>query len=190
MASSFLLIALLTVATCIDVRRRRIPNRLTYSGILLGLGLSALATLAGVDREAEESVLAARLGVASWSDSWIGCCACGGIMLAGYVLFPGAIGGGDLKLLALMGAFLGLHGGLEALLWTMVLAGCMAVVKLIWQAGAWELIRRGTRWIWSRVRRQATVEPPLAAWRHDLYLSPAALAATLLVLGNERWHWW
>jgi len=190
MASAAVLIVLLLVAAYTDIRWRRIPNRLTYSGIVLGLAVSSLASCVGMDREASESVLATRLGIVSWSDSWIGCFACGGIMLAGYVFFPGAIGGGDLKLLAMMGAFLGLHAGLESLLWTMVLSGCLAVVILIWQVGAWSLLGLIVRMIGALLtwRRPAVEHWP--ALQQDLFLSPSALAATLLVAANGWYHWW
>jgi len=190
MASAAVLVVFLLVAAYTDIRWRRIPNRVTYSGILLGLALSSVASGVGIDRESSESVLAARLGIASWSDSWIGCFACGGIMLAGYVFFPGAIGGGDLKLLAMMGAFLGLHAGLESLLWTMVLSGCLALVILIWQVGAWSLLGFAVRSVGSllRWRRPSTENWP--ALKQDLFLSPSALAATLLVLANGWFRWW
>lgn len=190
MASAAILTVLLSVASYFDVRWRRIPNRLTYSGLLLGLALSGLATAAGLDREADDSPAVRRLGVVSLSDSLSGCLACGGIMLAGYVLFPGAIGGGDLKLLAMTGAFLGVQAGLEALLWTMVLSGCLALIVLIWQAGAVALTLAVLRAIGAVLRGR---RPTIADWpvmKTDLFLSPSALAAALLVIANEHLHWW
>lgn len=190
MVGTATLTILLVIATVVDVRSRRIPNWLTYTGTVLGLLLSGLASGFSIDRDAGESVWAVRLGLVAWQDSLIGCLACGGIMLAGYVLFPGAIGGGDLKLLAMMGAFLGLHSGLEALLWTMVLSGCLAVIVLIWHVGAWTLLAALGRAIWSLVRGRW---PDRATWpvmQTDLYLSPSALAAALLVRANESMGWW
>lgn len=190
MVSATLLLIFLLIAAYTDVRWRRIPNRLTYSGILSGLALSMIASCAGWDRDATDFSGAATWGIAPWSDSWIGCFACGAIMLAGYVVFPGAVGGGDLKLLAMMGAFLGLHAGLEALLWTMVLGGCMAAIVVIWQVGIGNIVRAGLRALWALARWQRPASTGWPALRQDLFLSPSALAATLLVVANNHFHWW
>jgi prepilin peptidase CpaA len=61
--------------------------------------------------------------------------ACGLLMLICFVLFN--IGGGDVKLVAMMGAFLGLERGLEAMLWTFVVGGAAGLAVLIWRVGMW-----------------------------------------------------
>lgn len=107
---SILLVLLLVVAVYFDVRARRIPNLLTFCGMLLGLISSGLA---GGWKGMEQSILgllvAAIIGFCFWSAH--------------------LIGGGDHKLLMAVGAFVGypqimtimaavaLVGGLQALLW-------------------------------------------------------------------------
>ena len=90
-----------------DVRTRRIPNALTISGLAVGLGLRALA------------------GGAALLDGVLGA----GVMFV--VLVPlfamGGVGGGDVKLLIAVGAFLGLKGAMIGLLATAVFGGVMAV---------------------------------------------------------------
>ena len=55
-------------------------------------------------------------------------------MIVCFVFFPG-IGGGDVKLMAMVGALLGTYDGLEALLWTFVLAACFGLIVLVWRVG-------------------------------------------------------
>ena len=39
----------------------------------------------------------------------------------------------------MLGAMLGPEKGIEAMLWTFVLGGCMALIVLIWRVGPWRL---------------------------------------------------
>src|SRR5438270_468124 len=71
-------------------------------------------------------------------DSLKGFAVCGGLMLVCFVFF--GIGGGDVKLIAMMGAFLGFYRGVEALLWTFVLGAAAGLAILIWRVGLWRLI--------------------------------------------------
>ena len=160
------LLCLLVVATVTDVRERRIYNWNTYPGILLGLALNYfVADLVGLQ------------------DGLIGFFACGFLMLFCLVFFD--IGGGDVKLIAMMGAFLGLHAGIEALLWTFVLGGIFALVVLIWQVGFLRIVTKSATHIWLVVRTRSWVPPteeergPL---KQGLYLAPSGLLAVGLVL--------
>ena len=88
-------VALVTVAAWIDSREGRIPNPLTVSGLLLGLGLGVLLG-----------------GVGGLIDA-----ACGALVaaLVPLLLFRArALGGGDVKLFAALGALLGGSVALEA----------------------------------------------------------------------------
>jgi leader peptidase (prepilin peptidase)/N-methyltransferase len=93
----FLFIAALLVITFIDIDHRIIPDIITLPGIPAGFLLSFI------------------LPQITWRESLIGIVAGGGILLAiawGYQFFTGkdGMGGGDIKLLAMIGAFLGWKG--------------------------------------------------------------------------------
>jgi prepilin peptidase CpaA len=105
-------------------------------------------------------------------------------MLVCYVFFAGGVGGGDVKLIAMMGAFLGVYAGFEAMLWTFVLGGCVGLVTLVWRLGVVQLTRRIISRVWSVLRARSWV--PLTDQEREplqvhLFLSPAALVAVLIV---------
>jgi hypothetical protein len=105
-------------------------------------------------------------------------------MLACYVFFPGGVGGGDLKLIAMCGAFLGLYDGLEAMLWTLVLGACLALVLIVWRAGAIWLLASAGRYVLYRLRIGAwtpLTDEHRALLKPELRLSPSALAAAAIV---------
>ncbi len=168
------LLLLLAAATVTDVLRHRIYNWQTYPGILLGI---ALNTVHG--------------GWSGLQESVAGFLVCGLIMLVCFVFFD--MGGGDLKLVAMMGAFLGLHVGFEAMLWTFVIGSIMGLAILIWKFGAGRLVLGTLRHLWLVVRTGGWVplEPqerePLRRW---LFLAPAALLAVLVMAANDHYHWW
>lgn len=90
----FALLAALLVITFIDIDHRIIPNIITYPGIIIGFGTSFLAGLVG------------------WRQSLLGIALGAGILILvawGYYLLTKkeGMGGGDVKLLAMIGAFLG-----------------------------------------------------------------------------------
>jgi Flp pilus assembly protein protease CpaA len=84
----------------------------------------------------------------------------------------------------MVGAFLGSSQGLEAMLWTFVLGGCLALVTLVWRVGAVRLIARIARRIKSVLTARSWI--PLTDEEREplqvrLFLSPAALVAVLIV---------
>jgi leader peptidase (prepilin peptidase)/N-methyltransferase len=93
----FTFAAALVVVTFIDLDHRVIPNVITYPGIALGFGASFLTK------------------PMTYTDSILGILLGGGILFAvasGYYLLTKkeGMGGGDVKLLAMIGAFLGWKG--------------------------------------------------------------------------------
>jgi hypothetical protein len=87
------------------------------------------------------------------------------------------------KLLAMIGGFLGPYDGLEAMLWTMVIAGVLAVVVLVWRVGAWRLVGLLGRHLMAAARgiRPALSDDERVALRSELFLSPSALLAVVVV---------
>ncbi|MEE9603711.1 MAG: A24 family peptidase [Thermoguttaceae bacterium] len=165
MLTTMLLLVAVSVATATDLLRHRIYNWTTYPGILAALAITA----AGVDD-------------ITLSESLTGLVACGLVMLVCFVMFK--IGGGDVKLIAMIGTFLGPEQGIIAMLWTFVLGGCVGLIVLIWRVGALRLIGRTCRQVlytlrlgrWSPLsdEEKAVLQPPL-------FLAPCALAAVVIV---------
>lgn len=104
------LVGLLCAAAWLDIRSHRVPNRLTLAGLVAALALRA------------------PLGVDAILTGVEGCA----IALAVAVVFfaLGAVGGGDAKLLAMVGAFLGLGPLPGALAYIVLLGALMALVVM------------------------------------------------------------
>ena len=129
------------------------------------------------------------LGWISIWQSLFGFLLCGFLMLVCFVFFR--IGGGDVKLIAMLGAFMGPREGLEALLWTFILGGCAGVILLIWRVGAWRLCVRAVRQIvWSlRIFHWSPLtEDERKQLQSPLFLAPSALVAIMIVkFGLVNW---
>jgi leader peptidase (prepilin peptidase)/N-methyltransferase len=102
----------LVAITAIDLERQIIPDVITLPGILAGL-VANLAT-----------------GRVPWLDSALGILIGGGVFLVIILASGGGMGGGDMKLGAMFGAFLGWKVTLVALLIAVVLGGGLALVLL------------------------------------------------------------
>jgi len=102
------------IAGWTDWRSRRIPNWLTVPALILGI---AANTLAHGWTGAKESLLGAGLGL--------------GLLLP-FVLLR-SLGGGDWKLVGALGAFLGPPRLIIVLVATILVAGAMAVILIIWK---------------------------------------------------------
>jgi len=114
----FIFIAALLVITFIDIDHRIIPDIISLPGIPLGFVASLI------------------LPQLKWSDSLIGIGVGGGILLAiawGYQLFTGkdGMGGGDIKLLAMIGAFLGWKGVLFTIMASSLIGTVVGIVLMV-----------------------------------------------------------
>jgi leader peptidase (prepilin peptidase)/N-methyltransferase len=115
----FVFVSALLVITFIDLDHRIIPDTISLPGIPIGFAASFL------------------LPDITWSDALIGILAGGGTLLTiawGYQLLTGkdGMGGGDIKLLAMIGAFLGWKGVLFTIMASSfigTLVGVMIMVK-------------------------------------------------------------
>ena len=107
------LIVVLLAAAVFDVRYRRIPNWLTVTGVLLGL---AMNTLIGAPE-------------AGFLFSLIGFLVAFIVYVALYALR--AMGAGDVKLMAAVGALLGWQRWFGVFLITAILGGIMALILVV-----------------------------------------------------------
>ncbi len=102
------------VAGWTDWQSRRIPNWLTVPALFVGIAVNTLALgWAG----AKEAMLGAGLGL--------------GLLLP--LVLLRSLGGGDWKLIGALGAFLGPTRLINVLLITVLTAGLMALVVIIWK---------------------------------------------------------
>lgn len=168
MIGQTLILLLVLVCAVTDLVWHKIYNAVTYPGLLAGV----LFSLGPVGWGAP----------GGWEDSVKGLAACGGLMLAAFLVFE--VGGGDVKLLAMEGAWLGLERGLECLLWTFVIGGAMALAILVWKHGTWNLMKAFFRHlVWSlRLGRVIPLsQAEKAALQPPLYLAVAAVPALCIV---------
>lgn len=178
MIATLVLFGLMIVATFTDLWKHQIYNWTTYSGIIAALVLSAAAGMANGSDENDASHWA-NIGI---QESLMGLVVCGAIMLTCFVLFQ--IGGGDVKLITMTGAFVGPAIGIEILLWTFVLGGLSAVLILIWKCGAVELVQSLLQQVLGKLQFgqwQPLTEQQQARLKSRLYLAPCALVALLIV---------
>jgi leader peptidase (prepilin peptidase)/N-methyltransferase len=109
---ALLLLSALVAVTAIDLEHQLIPDRITLPGIAAGF-LTSLAMPRLV-----------------WIDSLLGIALGGGIFFLIILLSGGGMGGGDMKLAAMVGAFLGWKLALVAFFLGVLLGGLMAVALL------------------------------------------------------------
>jgi len=95
-----------------DVRSARIPNRLTYSALVVALVLRG-----------------ASLGLPGLKSGAIGVLIAGGLFLLLFVL--GAMGGGDMKLMAAVGAWVGSNEVMTLILAAALAGGVLAIGRMI-----------------------------------------------------------
>ncbi len=164
-----IVLILVSIAAWTDLREGKLYNWNTYSGMLIGFTMSLLP----------ESRIAPGDALAGWL-------VCGFMMLVCYVLLN--VGGGDVKLIAMLGACMGLEDGLNAMLWTCTLAAIAATATVIWQVGAWELLKgtghrlkmliQARGWVpWSAEQRTVL--------NQRFRFGPSALAAVVLIYGMK-----
>ena len=109
---ALILLSALVVITFIDLEHQIIPDVITLPGIVTGVAAN-LAT-----------------GAVPWRDSVIGALAVGGLFFAIILASGGGMGGGDMKLAAMLGAFLGWQLTLVAIFLAVVGGGAVAIAVL------------------------------------------------------------
>lgn len=118
---------LLTVTACgiTDLRTGRILNAVTYPAIVAALVLSALGHgVPGMD------LVSSFLGLAT------------GFLPIFLIYLVGGAGGGDVKLMAAVGAFGGSIFSLSTLFWSLVLGSLMGIVQAAWSGELKGILQR------------------------------------------------
>lgn len=105
--------SLLLVLSVIDLKHKLLPNVLTLWGIILGLGFSLLGWTIPL------------------ADSLLGLIVGGGVLLILALITKGGMGIGDVKLLAMIGTYLGPFLTLVALFWGALFGSVIGVVYLL-----------------------------------------------------------
>lgn len=152
-----LTLTLVASASLWDIRAGRIPNTLTYPAILAGPFL-ALLPWAGPGPDVTSSL--AGLAVA---------------LFPALVLWTlGALGGGDVKLLAAVGGLLGYPLILEGLFHSLVAATGMGLTLILWRGEGWAFAQR----LWLALMAVVVPKAPWPAWNTELRI-PFAVAIAL-----------
>ena len=152
-----LCLAACVLAAAIDLWRGTIPNALTYP-LLVAAPLLHFAL-------AWERAHSLGVAFGAVGASLAGLALCSAVPL--FMWWKHAIGGGDLKLFAAIGALLGPSVGFEAQLYVFVLAALIAPAKLAYDGSLWRSLRNVGSLLLNVVRKKqarAVVEPALASW--------------------------
>lgn len=126
-----LLLALLGAAVWHDVRARRIPNAIVFPGMLAAFALHALLPVGQGLFGADPGGLGLLQSLGGWA---LGLA----LLLPMYALR--LMGAGDVKLLAMVGAFVGAGQILTVGLFTLVAGGVLALAVAAWQGSLRRLV--------------------------------------------------
>ena len=140
-----ILIVVLLMAVVTDLHSSRIPNWLTFSA--MGFALAEHAWLNSVD-----GLLFSLAGLGT------------GLGLFFLFYLAGGIGAGDVKLMAAIGAFVGVHGVLSCAWLAMIIGGVYAIGAMCYQ---WGLAATGQRLVYAAY---GAVAIGGSAWSRELAL--------------------
>jgi prepilin peptidase CpaA len=164
-------LAIATVGAIQDVRGRRIPNWLTYSGLIMAL---LVRTVLG-------GWLGLRGGLA-------------GMLLAGGVFFLlfllGGIGGGDVKLMAAVGAGVGLAQGVNVLIVSAIAGGLLATGYMLIHKQVFATLRNTAELARHHLTSGFAPHPVLNVQQAGSLRLPYGLAVavgTFYCVGNAFW---
>jgi prepilin peptidase CpaA len=158
------------IAGFTDWRSRRIPNWLTVGGLVVGLLLNSAA---GGWPGAKNSLLGAGLGL---------------VVLFPFVLIR-SLGAGDWKLIGALGAFLGPSRLITVLFATVLLAGLMALILVIWKRRLGQTLRNIARML-AAVFSFHLPGPEVSLDNPEALKIPFGVAAAIAVLLNTIGLFW
>jgi len=126
----WVLAGIMLLAAGTDCYQRKIHNWLTYPALIAGMGLQA--------------------GLYGWPGAWS---SLAGALIAALLFFPafywGGMGAGDIKLMAVVGAWKGILFGFNTAILAALAGGLMAVAVLLWQGQLGPVMRRlGGKVVW------------------------------------------
>jgi prepilin peptidase CpaA len=158
------------IAGFTDWRSRRIPNWLTISGLVLGILVnSATRGWPGT----KDSLQGAGLGLA---------------LLLPFVLMR-SLGAGDWKLVGALGAFLGPSRLITVLFATVLVAGLMAVILVIWKRRLGQTLRNIGRML-AAVFSFHLPGPEVSLDNPEALKIPFGVAAAIAVLLHTAGRFW
>jgi prepilin peptidase CpaA len=158
------------IAGFTDWRSRRIPNWLTVGGLLLGILVSSLTRGWG---GAKDSLLGAGLGL---------------LVLLPFV-FMHSLGAGDWKLFGALGAFLGPSQLITVLFATVLVAGIMAFVLVIWKRRVGQTLRNIARML-AAVFTLHLPGPEVSLDNPEALKIPFGVAAAVAVILHTAGRFW
>jgi prepilin peptidase CpaA len=168
-----LLIALLlaVVAAIIDVQSHRIPNWLTYPGIVLGFVMHCIL-----------------FGWKGLLSAGIGCLLAGGVMFLFYAVR--AMGAGDVKIMAALGSLVGPHYTVSVLLATAIFGGLLGIVYAIYRGRIGSTLRNVGSVLKFHAWAGIQAHPDLNLDNPATLRMPYGLAIALGMLYTFLTMWW
>jgi prepilin peptidase CpaA len=183
MLSTVLLLGFTAAAAVTDALWNKIYNWNTYGGITAGVALGAIGSAWLATDPAAGTKVQRGLGGPLLGESLLGLLVCGLALVVCFAIFTG-VSGGDVKLVAMLGALMGLEKGIEAMLWTFVLAACFGLIVLVWRVGPLKGIGLAVRRVGSKLRPYwfaPLSEEERELLKSRLFIAPSALAAVVIV---------
>jgi prepilin peptidase CpaA len=163
------LVALVGAVT--DVRSARIPNRLTYTAIVVALALRT-----------------SFLGLAGLKSGAFGMLVAGGLFL--FLFSLGAMGGGDMKLMAAVGAWVGSEEVMMLILAAALAGGVLAIGRIIFRNVLGETLKNTIRLIFFRFTSGLQPHPELNVQAPESQRVPFGVAIAVGAIscaGNAIW---
>lgn len=128
------------VATITDIRSRKVYNWLTFPAMILALVLNLMDQ--------------------GWSGLGLSCFGLlvGGALFVPVFIFDDGMGAGDIKLMAVVGAFMGWKFSINAALYAVLIGGVLALIILLIHGELWESLKNIARFIRSLVIPKLAME--------------------------------
>jgi len=164
-------LAIASVGAVKDFRGQRIPNWLTYSGLIAGLVV--------------------RIGLGGWTElsgGLAGMLFAGGIFLLLFLL--GGMGGGDVKLMAAVGAWVGVAQVGILLIMSAIAGGLLAVGYVLVHKRMFESLRNVAELVRHHLTEGFAPHPTLNVRQEGTLRLPYGLAiaiGTFYCVGNAFW---